>query len=126
MLIGLVGVVVIGTGLWHMSKVVTRRYERELALDGHPESFRLAVRVLGAVGYAGRGIVFALVGWFLLQAAWQNDAGEGGGLDNALKRLVRSEHGPGVLRFVAFGLLAFGVFRVIDGFVRRRDALANA
>ena len=108
------------------SNVITRRYERDLALEDHGEAFRIAVRVLGAVGHVGRGIVFALVGWFLFRAALDHDPNEGGGLDTALKQLVRSERGAGLLRLVAVALFAFGLYRITDGFVRRRDGLANA
>ena len=125
-LVAIVGAAVVATGVWHMSKLITRRYEKDLALEGRPEGFQMGVRVLGAIGYLGRGIVFALVGWFLVSAALDHDPNEAGGLDNALKQLVRSEHGAGLLRLVAVGLFAFGVYRVTDAFVRRHDALANA
>jgi len=125
-LVAIVGGVVLATGVWHMSKLITRRYEKDLDLDGRPEGFQVWVRVLGAVGYFGRGVGFALVGWFFVYAAFDHDPNEAGGLDNALKQLVRSEHGAGMLRLVAIGLFAFGIYRVIDAFVRRHAALANA
>jgi hypothetical protein len=70
--------------------------------------------------------VFALVGWFVVQAAVQHDPNESGGLDAALKRLVQSEHGSGWLRVLAVGVFVFGVFRVVDAVLRKRDAVSNA
>ncbi|MEY2423538.1 MAG: hypothetical protein QOI95_3605 [Acidimicrobiaceae bacterium] len=126
LLLIVVGVAVIGTGLWHASKVFTQSFVDDLDLDARSDGFRKAVLVLGSVGYAARGIVFALVGWFLLQAAIDQDPNETGGLDHAVKRLASSDYGPGVLRLLALGLFTFGVYRIVDGCVRKREAVANA
>jgi len=125
-LVAVVGVAIIGAGLWHASKVVTHKFEDSLDLDGRSDRTRTAIVVLGSVGYLARGIVFALVGWFVVQAAVQHDPNESGGLDQALKRLVQSEHGAGWLRLLAVGVFVFGVFRVVDAVVRKRDAVSNA
>jgi hypothetical protein len=123
--IALLGFILIGTGLWHASKIVTRPFEDDLDLSGPREHVRLVVLGLGAVGYLARGIVFGMVGWWILQAAVDLDPNESGGFDNALKRLADSEHGPGLLRLLAIGVFLFGVYRVVDGALRKRDALAN-
>ena len=121
-----VGIAVIGTGLWHGSKVITQSFRDDLDLPARSPMVCRLVTVLGAVGYFARGVVFTMVGWFLVQAAVQHDPNESGGLDSALKRLSASEHGPGLLRLLAIGLFAFGVYRVVDGCLRTREAIANA
>lgn len=121
-----VGIAIIATGIWHASKVITRNFCEKLDLDGRSELIRRGIFVLGSVGHLARGVVFGLVGWFLVQAAVQHDPNEGGGLDNALKRLADSEHGPGMLRLVAVGLLVFGMYRGVEAIYRRGDAVANA
>jgi hypothetical protein len=126
LLLIVVGVIVIGTGLWHASKVFTRSFADDLDLDGRSESARRIVLALGSIGYAARGLVFALVGWFLVQAGIDRDANESGGLDNALKRVADADYGPGVLRLLALGLVTFGVYRVVDAWLRKREAVANA
>jgi hypothetical protein len=121
-----VGVVVIGTGLWHASKLFTQSFADDLDLDRRGDAVKRFVLALGSIGYAARGVVFALVGWFLVQAAIDQDPNESGGLDNALKRLEASEYGPGMLRVLAVGVLVFGVYRIVDACVRKREAVANA
>jgi hypothetical protein len=122
----LVGVAVVGAGLWHASKLVTRSFADDLDLDRRSPALRTTVLVLGSVGYAARGLVFMLVGWFLVQAAIDHDPNESGGLDNALKRLANADYGPGLLRILAVGLFIFGLYRVVDACVRKRAAVANA
>ncbi|MEY2448790.1 MAG: hypothetical protein QOH79_2266 [Acidimicrobiaceae bacterium] len=126
LLLIVVGIAVIGTGLWHASKLFTQSFTDDLGLDRCSDGLRKIVTVLGSIGYAARGIVFVLVGWFLVQAGIDQDPNESAGLDFALKRLANSEHGPGTLRLLAMGLLVFGVYRVVDACVRKREEVANA
>ena len=74
---------------------------------------------IGVVGHAARGIVFALVGIFLLRAAWQYDAQEAIGIDGALRKVADAPYGPVLLGLVAAGLLAYGAFCVIQARYRR-------
>jgi len=121
----LIGLAVIGTGLWHASQLFTRRFLDDLDLSGRSETTRTVVTVLGSVGYVARGIVFAMVGWFLIESARDDDPNHTGGLDHALRRLADSDHGPGLLRLVAVGLILFGVYRVVDARLRSTAAITN-
>ena len=66
------------------------------------------------------------MGWFLLDAARQRDPSEARGLDDALRELTHAAFGPILLGLLALGLIAFGAFRVLDGALRRRDALTHS
>ncbi|HEY5723285.1 MAG TPA: DUF1206 domain-containing protein [Allosphingosinicella sp.] len=66
-------------------------------------------RLSGRIGYASRGIVFLIVAWFIGRAAWHERASEAGGMDAALASL------PDTFRLVvAFGLMLFGLFSLIE------------
>ncbi len=68
----------------------------------------------GRIGYTARGIVFLTMGWFLGRAAMRERAREAGGMDDALASL------PGTLQLVvAFGLLLFGLFSLVEARHRR-------
>ena len=72
------------------------------------------VRNAGRIGYAARGVVFLTMGWFLGRAAMRERASEAGGMDDALASL------PGTLQLgVAFGLLLFGLFSMVEARHRR-------
>ena len=49
---------------------------------------RRVVEPLGVVGHVARGVVFALIGVFLMKAAVEFDPSEAVGLDGALARLA--------------------------------------
>jgi hypothetical protein len=64
----------------------------------------------GRLGYAPRGVVFGMIGVFLVQAALQADPDEARGLGGALETLARQPFGPYILSVVAAGLVAHGAF----------------
>ena len=68
------------------------------------------VEPIGRAGHAARAVVFALIGWSLVQAAWFSKSSEVKGLGEALVAL--SENGV-VYTLVAVGLILFGVFSLI-------------
>jgi hypothetical protein len=75
--------------------------------------------VVGVVGVLARGVVFSLIGIFLIKAAVEYEPQEAIGLDGALRKLVAQDHGRFLLGLVAAGLLAFGVFCLFQARYRR-------
>jgi hypothetical protein len=68
---------------------------------------------------AARGIVFCVSGFFLIQAARQSDASEARGLGEALQVLAQQPYGPWILGIVALGLVAYGIYMVLQARYRR-------
>jgi hypothetical protein len=68
------------------------------------------VEWIGRVGFAARGVVFAIVGWSLMRAAWWHHSSDAKGLGEALVSL----RGSGALyTVVVIGLMTFGAFSLI-------------
>lgn len=57
-----------------------------------------------------RGIVFAIAGALVVDAAATYDASKSTGLDGALRTLADRPYGPVLLGLLAAGLITFGVF----------------
>ena len=77
--IGLVGVIVICVGLYRISKGVKLDVEDELDMSGASPTWHRWIEGLGAVGEIGRGVGFALVGFFLVRAAMTYERQHGHG-----------------------------------------------
>jgi hypothetical protein len=71
---------------------------------------------LGRIGYVARGIVFAIIGIFVVQAARMGDAARARGFDGALAALSRQPYGWLLLAIVAAGLIAFGIYSILGAF----------
>ena len=74
---------------------------------------------IGTIGHVARAIVFGLLGWFLLKAAYEFEAKEAVGLDGALTKILKADYGPWLLGFVAAGLIAFGVYSISEARYRK-------
>ena len=70
-------------------------------------------------GKASRGVVFVMIGLFLMLAAWHDNPREAQGVGGALNQLQRQEYGPWLLGIVAVGLMAFGVYQFVLAKYRR-------
>ena len=117
--IGLAGLVVIAVGVYRISKGLKLDVEDELDMSGMSAMHHRWIERLGAVGEIGRGIGFALVGFFLTRSAVRFDADDATGLDGALRRLALESWGVVVVFVVGAGFAAYGLF-CLATFTRRR------
>jgi hypothetical protein len=83
-----------------------------------PEAQRWVIRV-GRIGLIARGVIFALIGIFLIQASRHNDAGEAVGLGGALQKLTEQPFGDLLLGLVAAGLFMYGLYSFVEARYRR-------
>ena len=77
------------------------------------------VEKLGRGGYAARSAIFLVIGWFLTQAGLTPEAGATKGLSGALKEISGQSWGQILLLAVAVGLLAYGLFSLVEAKYRR-------
>jgi hypothetical protein len=114
-LVGLLGVIGMVGGGGQIWQAVTTDFKKDWKLDEmSAQTQRLAIAV-GRFGLAARGVVFIMLGFFVLQAALQVDPNQAKGMDAALQTLARQPFGPILLGAVALGLVAFGVYSAMTG-----------
>jgi hypothetical protein len=113
------GLAVVGYGLYQLYRAATKDVAKRLALSGvSPDGRRWIVRA-GRFGIGARGVVFGVIGGFLVLAALRRDPGQAGGLSDALAALERAPGGRVLLTLVALGLMAFGIWRLVNARYRR-------
>jgi hypothetical protein len=110
LLVAAIGLGILGAGVFNLWRSVSRRFRGNLKLRQMSDTEEGAFTVLGVVGHFARGIVFGLIGFFLVRAAWQYEPKETIGLDGALAQILRQDYGDTLLGIVAAGLIAFGVY----------------
>ncbi|MGY1748780.1 DUF1206 domain-containing protein [Modestobacter sp. SYSU DS0511] len=109
-LVGVAALVVIGVGVHHVHKGLTKRFLEEIDTAQAPAGQRRVIERLGQFGYPAKGVALALVGGLLGWAALTFDAEKASGLDGALQTLLDAPFGRLLLTVVAVGIAAFGVF----------------
>lgn len=118
-LVGTAGAFVIGLGFYQFYIAFSGKFRKELNLTELSNKERQWVMAICRFGLAARGIVFCIIGWFLISAARQSDASAAGGLDEALQTLAQQPYGPWLLGIVALGLVAYGIYMVIQARYRQ-------
>ena len=79
----------------------------------------VSIRCTASAASRRGAIVFGLVGWFLLKAAYEFDAKEAVGLDGALTKILKADYGAWLLGLVAVGLIAFCVYSISEARYRK-------
>ena len=100
------GLVLLGAGVFQMIKAAKASFCEKLEPDVANRSW---VKTVGRIGYAARGIVFLISGFFILKAGLDEQASEAGGMEQALAWLTNPWD-----TLVAIGLLMFGFFSLIE------------
>lgn len=118
-LVIVVGAIVIGIGVYQLYKAFTAKFKEKLDLSKLSPTQQNWTVGFGRFGYAARGVIFGLIGLFLIIAALQQNPGEAKGLGGTLQKLQEQPYGPYLLGAVAIGLVAYGIFSLIEAFCRR-------
>jgi hypothetical protein len=113
-LVAAVGLGILGAGIFNLWRGLTGRFRKSLKLRKLSELEGRVFTAIGVVGHLARALVFALIGLFLVRAAYQYDANEAIGLDGALAKVLRQDYGDTLLGVVATGLLAYGVYCFVE------------
>jgi hypothetical protein len=100
------GLILLGVGIYQLVKAAKGSFLKHL--DARVANADWA-KWAGRLGYAARGIIFLITGWFLLQAGLADEASKSGGMEQALSWLS-----PTTSLLVAIGLAFFGIFSLIE------------
>ena len=120
-LVGTIGAGVIAFGCYYLYRAFTAKFRRKLNLSELGSVGREWVVAICRFGLAARSIVFFLIGWFVIEAAYMARASQVGGLDEALETLAEQPYGPWLLLIVALGLMSYGIYMVVQARYRRLD-----
>ncbi|MDQ9171697.1 DUF1206 domain-containing protein [Oxalobacteraceae bacterium R-40] len=114
--LGIAGIAVIVTGFARIYKGATARFEKYMNI---PSDKRRWARPVCQFGLIARGVVWLIIGWLLIKAAWLASGGEIGGTSEALAMLRDQSYGRWLLGIVAAGLFSFGIYCFLEAAYRR-------
>jgi hypothetical protein len=123
-IVGAAGVAIGGVGVWNLYRGLSRSFEDKWRVGSVSPSWRKWGARAGVVGHVARFVVFGLIGIFVTKAAIDYNPKDAIGLDGALQKLADASYGPYLLGLTAAGLIAYGIYCLVDA--RLRDVAANA
>ena len=113
-LIGIVGLIVVIAGLVLVGQGFRRTFLKYLRTWEMSPRTRRVVERLGVIGTIARGVVIALVGVLVIDAAVTHKPSESGGIDKALLTLRNQPLGEFLVLLAALGLIIFGVYGLCE------------
>jgi hypothetical protein len=109
----LVGLAIVAGGVTQILAGINGKFDQQFKTYAmNAREVRWATQ-LGRFGTATRGLIFALVGGLLANAAVQSNSSQGTGIDSALSTLLRQPYGIWLLGIVAVGLMSFGAYSML-------------
>jgi Domain of Unknown Function (DUF1206) len=113
-LVGIVGLIVVIIGAVLATQGIRRTFMKYLRTRQMSARTRKLVEWLGVIGTIARGVVFALAGILVIDAAVTHRPAKSGGIDKALLTLRDQPFGQVLLVLAALGLLVFGVYGLCE------------
>lgn len=117
-----VGAIIVAVGLVELYRGARSDLRKQLDLSALGPTGQKSVVRFARFGLVCRGIVFVLIGWFLVRAAIQYDPSEAAGIAGALESLRRQPYGGALLVTVGLGMGAYGLWQLAQGGFRRIHA----
>jgi hypothetical protein len=108
------GLAIMGAGAFNVWRAIGARFRKNLKLRKLSETEDRVFTAVGVVGHLARGVVFGLMGYFLVRAAWDYEPKEAVGLDGALAKVLEQDYGDTLLAIVASGLIAYGLYCFVE------------
>lgn len=108
---------VAGYGVYQLYRSYASKLGRQLELGALSQEMRPWVVRVSRFGIAARGVIFCLIGFFLARAAQRHNAAEVGGIRESLNMLASLGRWP--FAVVALGLIAYGVYELVNARYRR-------
>ena len=113
------GLAFLGAAVFNAWRAITCKFNKKLKTGEMGDAEETAATGVGILGHLARFVIFALVGAFLLRAAWQFDPKEARGLDGALLEVSQQPYGGVLLGSVAVGLLSYALYCLVQARYRR-------
>lgn len=120
--IWILAAVVAGQAIWQFKLAYSANFMKKI--DNYPsiKNEYDFIRKSGRLGYAARGVVFAIISFFLVQVILQHNANVYKGTEDALQYLLSFSYGSLLLGATALGLIGYGIFNLM---VARHADLTN-
>jgi hypothetical protein len=113
-LVGIAGVIIVIVGTVLALEGLRRKFMKNLRTGQMSPRTRGVVELLGVVGTTARGVIFALAGILVIDAAVTFNPDKAGGIDKALLTLRNQPFGEILLVLAALGLAIFGVYGLCE------------
>ncbi|RKS53199.1 uncharacterized protein DUF1206 [Gillisia mitskevichiae] len=118
--LGIVGVILIGIGIYQFTRIKEDTFEKKFSAKALSEKKRKKTIYNSAYfGLASRGVIFLILGFFAIKAAFTSNPSEIKTTAEVFSFLEDSSYGSYLLGIVAAGLIAYAIYTFMLAKYRR-------
>ena len=99
--------------IWQFRLAITAHFMKKIDHSPNIKHEYEFIRKSGRFGYSARGVVFAIISFFLVQVILEHNAKVYKGTEGALQYLLSFSYGSILLALTALGLAGYGVFNIM-------------
>ena len=118
LLVAIVGASVAGFGIYQVYKGFAAKLTKKLDVSGLSGGRKNWAIYLSRFGVSARGIVFAVIGGFLIRAAQTHDPGRTVDFQQSLTFIASQPAGTWMLTGIGIGLISFGLYQAVQAAFR--------
>ncbi|HKA67212.1 MAG TPA: DUF1206 domain-containing protein, partial [Solirubrobacterales bacterium] len=109
----LAGLIGVAAGLGQFYEAYRASFKKDQKRSRMSEAEKTVTDFLGRAGFLARGVVFALLGWFIFLAGSQHNSGKAAGVTGIFTFILAQPYGRPLLASVALGIVALGLHSVV-------------
>jgi hypothetical protein len=117
--VAILGLSIIGAALVQLYQAKTTKFTEELDTKEMSPKTESAAVWSGRLGLGARGVVFPVIGFYLVKAAISQNPEQAKSLGEALTEISRSTFGDVMLILISIGLIAYGIYQFVLARYRR-------
>jgi hypothetical protein len=111
--IGIIAIAMAGNALWQIYLAYCGEYMALVDDDPKGKKELMLLKRSGKYGYLARGVVFAVLAFFMLKVFLNRNEEDYKGTAGAFAYLLNLEYGPFLMGIVALGMIGYGVFCIL-------------
>jgi Domain of Unknown Function (DUF1206) len=107
------GLIGLAAGFGQFFEAYRASFKKDEKRSRMSEAEKKVTDALGRFGFVARGVVFALMGWFIFLAGSQHNSGKATGFTGIFTFILAQPYGRPLLSLVALGIIALGLHSVV-------------
>lgn len=108
-----IGLVFAAIGVYQIGYGSSEKYRKHVNLQKLSQKASVSLLRAGKIGYIARGVVWLIIAFLFMKAAYHHNASEAGDTGSAFRFVHGSPFGTYLLAILAFGLICYGVMNFI-------------
>jgi hypothetical protein len=111
-IVGVLALFFAGIGLYQIGYGLSEKYKKHVQQLSR-SSYSKVLLLSGKIGYVARGVVWLIIAYLLLKAAFNDNSAEAGGSGKAFLFIENIPYGSLLLAMTGIGFMAYGAFNFI-------------